>query len=110
MFGYISKPLAFEQYHKLDSQVIILIIQQSYSKGLSMAHNSTEHLQTQIDELETKLAFQDQTIEDLNQEMIKLSDLVAKQQYHMELIVKKLKAVEPNNMASASEETPPPHY
>ena len=75
-----------------------------------MAHNSTEHLQTQIDELETKLAFQDQTIEDLNQEMIKLSDLVAKQQYHMELIVKKLKAVEPNNMASASEETPPPHY
>lgn len=64
----------------------------------------------QLNELETKLAFQEQTIEDLNQELIRLNELVAKQQYQIQLIVQKLKAVEPSNMATAAEETPPPHY
>ncbi|MCL1037145.1 SlyX family protein [Shewanella corallii] len=67
-------------------------------------------LQTQLDELETRIAFQDGTIEELNMELIKLNDLVARQQYQMQLIVDKLRAIEPSNMASQSEETPPPHY
>lgn len=75
-----------------------------------IAFKNVNHLQTQIDELETKLAFQEQTIEDLNQEVIKLNDLVAKQQYYLELLVQKIKAIEPSNMATANEETPPPHY
>ncbi|BDM63467.1 protein SlyX [Shewanella sp. NFH-SH190041] len=67
-------------------------------------------LQSQIDELETKIAFQDATIEELNQEVIKLNDLVARQQYQMQLIVDKLLAMEPSNIATQAEETPPPHY
>lgn len=67
-------------------------------------------IQTQLDELETKLAFQDGTIEELNQEVIRLNELVSKQQYQLQLIVEKLKAVEPSNIASQTEETPPPHY
>lgn len=63
-------------------------------------------LQSQIDELETKIAFQDATIEELNQEVIKLNDLVARQQYQMQLIVDKLLAMEPSNIATQAEETP----
>ena len=67
-------------------------------------------LQTRLEELETRIAFQDGTIEELNLELIKLNDLVARQQYQMQLIVDKLRAIEPSNIANQSEETPPPHY
>lgn len=67
-------------------------------------------LQSQLDELETRIAFQEGTIEELNQELIKLNDLVARQQYQLQLMLDKLKAMEPSNIASQSEETPPPHY
>ncbi|MCH1920302.1 SlyX family protein [Shewanella sp. A3A] len=63
-----------------------------------------------IEELETKLAFQEATIEELNGEVIALNRVVAEQQYQLQLIVTKLKAIEPSNMATQAEETPPPHY
>ncbi|AZG34989.1 MULTISPECIES: SlyX family protein [Shewanella] len=63
-----------------------------------------------IDDLEMRLSFQDITIEELNQEVIKLNALVARQQQQMLLMVNKLHAIEPSNMASQVDETPPPHY
>lgn len=69
-----------------------------------------QSLQQQINELETKVAFQEQTIEELNQQIIKLNDVADKQQYHLQLIITKLCAIEPSNMATDAEETPPPHY
>jgi SlyX protein len=69
-----------------------------------------QHLQQQIDELETKLAFQDHTVEQLNQEVIKLNDLYARQQQQIQLLTGKLQAMEPSNIATQAEETPPPHY
>ncbi|GIU53774.1 MULTISPECIES: SlyX family protein [Shewanella] len=69
-----------------------------------------QDMQQKIDDLEMKVAFQESTLEDLNQEVIKLNDLVAFQQHQMSLIVNKLQAIEPSNMATQSEETPPPHY
>ncbi|MCL1099303.1 SlyX family protein [Shewanella gelidii] len=50
------------------------------------------------------------TIEELNQEVVKLNQLVGEQQQTMQLLIGKLKDMEPSNMASPSEETPPPHY
>jgi SlyX protein len=69
-----------------------------------------EQVLQRIDDLEMRLSFQDITIEELNQEVIKLNELVAKQQHQMLSMVNKLHAIEPSNMASQADETPPPHY
>ncbi len=67
-------------------------------------------LEQRVEELETKLAFQDMTIEELNQQVVKLNDLVTDQQEVITHLIGKLKAIEPSNMATQAEETPPPHY
>ncbi|MFT5236397.1 MAG: SlyX protein [Shewanella sp.] len=69
-----------------------------------------EQLAQRVEDLEMKLAFQESTIEELDQQMIKLNDLVAFQQQQLRLLISKLQSVEPSNMASPSEEAPPPHY
>ncbi len=67
-------------------------------------------VQEQIEELQMKLAFQELTVEELNQEVIKLNRLIADQQQQIQLMVGKLKSMEPSNIATQAEETPPPHY
>uniref|UniRef100_UPI00404861F8 SlyX family protein n=1 Tax=Shewanella baltica TaxID=62322 RepID=UPI00404861F8 len=67
-------------------------------------------VQAQIEDLETKLAFQELTVEELNQEVIKLNRLVAHQQHQIHILIGKLQDMEPSNMATQAEETPPPHY
>ena len=71
---------------------------------------SMHNIQQQVDDLEAKLSFQELTIEELNQEVIKLNDIIAQQQHQLELVVQKLVSMEPSNIATQSEETPPPHY
>ena len=69
-----------------------------------------EKLQAQIDELEMKQAFQEQTIEELNQALTQQQFVIDKMQTQMQFLVGKVKGIEPSNMAIESEETPPPHY
>ncbi|AJR07299.1 SlyX protein [Photobacterium gaetbulicola] len=69
-----------------------------------------EQLQARIDELEMKQAFQEQTIEDLNQALTEQQFLIDKMQTQLKFMVGKVKGMEPSNLASESEETPPPHY
>ncbi|WP_028765822.1 SlyX family protein [Shewanella fidelis] len=69
-----------------------------------------DNLENRVEELEMKVAFQDGTIEELDQQVIKLNKALAAQQEQLRLLINKLQAVEPSNMASQAEETPPPHY
>ncbi|QYK02127.1 SlyX family protein [Shewanella psychrotolerans] len=67
-------------------------------------------LEQRIEELEMKLAFQESTIDALDEQVIKLNELVNEQQEKLRILISKIQQVEPSNMASQAEETPPPHY
>ena len=67
-------------------------------------------LEQRIEELEMKLAFQESTIDALDEQVIKLNELVNDQQEKLRMLISKIQQVEPSNMASQAEETPPPHY
>ncbi|MGF1713411.1 SlyX family protein [Photobacterium chitinilyticum] len=70
----------------------------------------TKKLQAQIDELEMKQAFQEQTIDELNQALTKQQFLIDEMQVQLKFMVGKVKGMQTSNMADESEETPPPHY
>lgn len=63
-----------------------------------------------LTELESKVAFQDQTIEELNQALITQQLALDKLQNQVRYLAEKLQGVQPSNIASLAEETPPPHY
>lgn len=74
-----------------------------------MPQNS-EQLQQYLIELETKVTFQEQTIEDLNQALIQQQFALDKLQLQVRNLAEKLQGISASNIASRSEETPPPHY
>ncbi|BAJ00728.1 SlyX family protein [Shewanella violacea] len=68
-----------------------------------------EQLEKRVEDLEMKLAFQDETLEDLNQQVIKLNDLLSDQQQAIRQLLSKQQTAEPGNMVSQLDEAPP-HY
>ncbi|MBD1557358.1 SlyX protein [Vibrio sp. S9_S30] len=71
---------------------------------------SDKQLQTRIENLECQLAFQEQTIDELNDALSQQQLLITKMQDQMKYVVGKMKNMDSSNLADASEETPPPHY
>ena len=63
-----------------------------------------------IEELQMKVAFQEYTIEQLNEALSSQQHQLDKLQRQLSHLVDKLKQLEPSNVAKLSEETPPPHY
>ena len=72
--------------------------------------NQFDYLIARVDELETKVAFQENTIEQLNQALIEQQFIIDKMQLQLRYLAQKLKDVQPSNIATQAEETPPPHY
>lgn len=64
----------------------------------------------QLELLETKVAFQEMTIEELNLMVVNLQSDISKLKEQLTLLSQKLQATQVSNIASLSEETPPPHY
>lgn len=69
-----------------------------------------DELFSYLTELETKVAFQEQTIEELNQALIDQQFALDKVQQQLRHLAEKLQGVQTSNIASRAEETPPPHY
>ncbi|ODP97890.1 SlyX protein [Salinivibrio sp. SS3] len=69
-----------------------------------------DKLQQQIDDLEYKVAFQEDTIEQLNHALTQQQGDIKRMTVQIQYLVSKLKNIEPENIASQAEETPPPHY
>lgn len=67
-------------------------------------------LEQRIEDLEYKVAFQEHTIEQLNDALTEQQHQMDKMSVQISFLVNKLKAMEPSNMARQSEESPPPHY
>lgn len=68
------------------------------------------NVESDIEQLQMKLAFQEDTIESLNIALIAQQKQMDDLQFQLKQMVSKISAIEPSNMASEKEEAPPPHY
>lgn len=75
-----------------------------------MQEMSLTQLQERIEDLECKLAFQEQTIETLNDALTQQQLLLSKIQDQMKYVVGKVKNMDTSTLADPAHETPPPHY
>ncbi|CAK4069791.1 MULTISPECIES: SlyX family protein [Vibrio] len=75
-----------------------------------MTDKRVEQLENRVNDLECQLAFQEQTIEELNEALSQQQLLITKMQDQMKYVVGKVKNMDSSNLADQSEETPPPHY
>ncbi|MGO2509633.1 MAG: SlyX family protein [Vibrio hibernica] len=74
------------------------------------SHTADHQLKQRIDDLECQLAFQEQTINELNDALSQQQLLITRMQDQMKYVVGKVKNLDTSNLADPSEETPPPHY
>lgn len=71
---------------------------------------TTERIEARLDELETRLAFQDDMIAALNEQVAQQELDIRKLWEAKQHLNKQLSEVSPSNIKSEAEEAPPPHY
>ena len=67
-------------------------------------------LAVRIDELEAKIAFQDDVIEQLNTEIAIHQENISQLKDQLHLIIDKVKSLNVSQIARQEDEAPPPHY
>lgn len=72
--------------------------------------NATQELITRMDELETRLAFQDELINTLSDQVAQQELDIRKLWEAKQHLKKQLSDISPSNIKGEHEESPPPHY
>lgn len=67
-------------------------------------------MENRLIELETRLAFQDHTLQELNAVVVRQQHELSALTRELETLKDQFKALAPDLVASRAEETPPPHY
>lgn len=70
----------------------------------------SQQLNDRLETLESRLAFAEYTVEQLNDEVTTQGRELDRLKHQIQLLVNKLQSVQPSQIASMAEETPPPHY
>ena len=63
-----------------------------------------------LTDLQTRLAFQEDCIDELNHTVARQAQEIKELQHGFKEIAKRLQALSHSDVASETEETPPPHY
>ncbi len=67
-------------------------------------------LAARVIELETRVAFQDQTVQELNEAVTRQQREIDRLVRELEMLKDRLRATAPSPVVPPDEETPPPHY
>ncbi|RLM25118.1 lysis protein [Brenneria alni] len=67
-------------------------------------------LEERLEQLESRQAFQELAIEELNQTIIQHEREISRMREQMRLLTERLRTQQTSLVAPQSEETPPPHY
>ena len=70
----------------------------------------SQQLNERLETLESRLAYAEYTVEQLNEEVTTQGRELDRLKHQIQLLVDKLQSVQPSQIASMAEETPPPHY
>lgn len=72
--------------------------------------NAIQHIENQIVDLETRLAFQDDHVTKLNDIVVQQQRQLDELRLEVNSLGKHLRTALPSLLATQNEETPPPHY
>lgn len=70
----------------------------------------SQQVNDRLETLESRLAYAEYTVEQLNEEVTTQGRELDRLKHQIQLLVDKLQSLQPSQIASMAEETPPPHY
>jgi len=67
-------------------------------------------MESQLTDLEVRLAYQEASLEELTNTVVRQDQTIVELRAEVEALARQLRELTPSNVASMDEETPPPHY
>lgn len=67
-------------------------------------------MESKITDLEIRLTHHEAALEEINEVLLKQQGIIQSLRNDLNALQRQLREITPSNIASAAEETPPPHY